>query len=110
MSEIAGQDTSLTTVKRSMATREIAAGPARAAVLKRRYDAPVEDVWDAITTPDRVDRFFLPLSGDLREGGLVRAGRARPAARSWSATPRGCCGCSGPRPTSAATATRSRSG
>ena len=69
MSEIASQDTSLTTVQRSMGTRDIAAGPARAAVLRRRYDAPVEDVWHAITTPDRVDRFFLPLSGDLREGG-----------------------------------------
>ena len=69
MNEIASQDTSLTAVQRSMGTREIAAGPARTAVLRRRYDAPVEDVWDAITTPDRVDRFFLPLTGDLRVGG-----------------------------------------
>jgi hypothetical protein len=69
MTEIAGQDTSLTVVQRSMADREIPQGSARAVVLKRRYDAPIEDVWNAITTPDRVDRFFLPLSGDLREGG-----------------------------------------
>ncbi|MBV6755784.1 SRPBCC domain-containing protein [Rhodococcus opacus] len=69
MNEIAGQDTSLTTVQRSMGNREIAEGAARTAVLRRRYDAPIDDVWNAITTPDRVDRFFLPLSGDLRAGG-----------------------------------------
>ncbi len=69
MNEIADQETSLTAVQRTMGTREIAAGSARTAVLRRRYDAPIEEVWDAITTPDRVDRFFLPLSGDLRVGG-----------------------------------------
>jgi uncharacterized protein YndB with AHSA1/START domain len=69
VNEIACQDTSLTAVQRSMGNREIAAGLARTAVLRRRYDAPIEDVWDAITTPDRVNRFFLPLSGDLRVGG-----------------------------------------
>ena len=69
MNEIAGQDTSLTTVQRSMGNREIAEGAARTAVLRRRYDAPIDEVWNAITTPDRVDRFFLPLSGDLRAGG-----------------------------------------
>jgi uncharacterized protein YndB with AHSA1/START domain len=69
VNEIAAQDTSLTTVQRSMGNREIAAGSARTAVLRRRYDAPIDDVWNAITTPDRVDRFFLPLSGELRAGG-----------------------------------------
>jgi uncharacterized protein YndB with AHSA1/START domain len=29
----------------------------------------VEDVWDAITDPDRIRRWFLPVSGDLRVGG-----------------------------------------
>lgn len=69
MNEIASQDTSLTAVQRAMGNREIPDGPARTAVLKRRYDTPIKEVWDAITTPDRVDRFFLPLSGDLRVGG-----------------------------------------
>jgi uncharacterized protein YndB with AHSA1/START domain len=69
MTEIAGQEASLGLVQRSMRDREIAQGPARAAVLGRRYDAPVDEVWRAITTPHRIDRFFLPLSGDLREGG-----------------------------------------
>ncbi|MCO1656465.1 SRPBCC domain-containing protein [Pseudonocardia humida] len=69
MNQIAGEDTSLALVQRSLRDREIAQGLARAAVLKRRYDAPVADVWSAITTPERIDRFFLPLRGDLREGG-----------------------------------------
>ena len=37
--------------------------------LQRRYPADQADVWQAITDPDRVRRWFLPLTGDLREGG-----------------------------------------
>jgi uncharacterized protein YndB with AHSA1/START domain len=40
-----------------------------AAVARRSYDAGVEDVWDAITSPERIQRWFLPVSGDLRKGG-----------------------------------------
>jgi len=29
----------------------------------------VQDVWDAITSPDRLARWFLPVTGDLRPGG-----------------------------------------
>jgi uncharacterized protein YndB with AHSA1/START domain len=38
-------------------------------LLRRSYDAPVDDVWDAVTQPDRIKRWFVPLSGDLRVGG-----------------------------------------
>jgi uncharacterized protein YndB with AHSA1/START domain len=41
----------------------------RKVVLRRRYDAPVEDVWSAWTEPERLNRWYLPVSGDLREGG-----------------------------------------
>jgi len=37
--------------------------------LTRTYDAPVEDVWDACTDPERIPRWFLPVTGDLRPGG-----------------------------------------
>jgi uncharacterized protein YndB with AHSA1/START domain len=40
--------------------------------LRRSYDAPVEDVWDACTDPDRIARWFLPVSGDLRLGGTYQ--------------------------------------
>jgi uncharacterized protein YndB with AHSA1/START domain len=56
-------------LQREVGRRRIAAGDARTAVLRRVYDAPIEEVWDAITNPKRLNRFFLPISGDLREGG-----------------------------------------
>jgi len=37
--------------------------------LSRTYDAPIDDVWDAITNAERIPRWFLPVSGDLRGGG-----------------------------------------
>src|SRR5436190_5931304 len=37
--------------------------------LRRTLDAPIEDVWDALTTPERIGRWFLPISGDYRLGG-----------------------------------------
>ncbi|OLT16097.1 ATPase [Pseudonocardia sp. CNS-139] len=40
--------------------------------LERTCDAAVEDVWDAITDPERLRRWFLPVSGDLREGGTFQ--------------------------------------
>ena len=37
--------------------------------VSRVYDTPPEDLWDACTNPGRISRWFLPVSGDLREGG-----------------------------------------
>jgi uncharacterized protein YndB with AHSA1/START domain len=52
------------------AAREVRdGGVGHAVVLRRGYDAPVEDVWDACTDPERLGRWFLPVSGDLRLGG-----------------------------------------
>jgi len=49
--------------------RRIPAGEARVAVFTRAYDAPIEDVWDACTNPDRLRRWYVPVTGDLRIGG-----------------------------------------
>lgn len=49
------------------ATRE--GQPTKIVVAGRHFDAPTSDVWDAITDPERIPRWFLPVSGDLREGG-----------------------------------------
>lgn len=54
---------------REIGQRTDAAGRTRSVVLRRRYDAEIEDVWDACTDPDRIKRWFLPVSGDLRLGG-----------------------------------------
>ena len=62
---------------REVGRRRIAAGDARTAVLRRTYDAPIEDVWAACTEPERLDRWFLAVTGDLREGGrFTLAGNA----------------------------------
>lgn len=51
---------------------DIDAGPARVAVFRRRYDAPVDDVWDACTNPDRLRRWYVPVTGELRPGGTFQ--------------------------------------
>ena len=40
-----------------------------AVVMRRTYQAEINDVWSAVTDPERVRRWFLPLTGDLRVGG-----------------------------------------
>jgi uncharacterized protein YndB with AHSA1/START domain len=48
------------------------AGEAKVVKLSRSYPADAEDVWDALTTPERLARWFLPVSGDLRVGGTYQ--------------------------------------
>jgi uncharacterized protein YndB with AHSA1/START domain len=49
--------------------RTIAAGEARVAAFQRSFDAPIEDVWDACTNPERLARWYTTVTGDLRVGG-----------------------------------------
>src|SRR3569833_1496722 len=56
-------------VTREVGTATIPAGEARTVVLRRTYDADIEDLWDAITDPERIPRWFLPVTGDLKLGG-----------------------------------------
>ncbi len=56
-------------VRRHVGSRVLDAGEARTVTVVRTYDAPVEDLWDACTNPERIPRWFLPVSGDLRVGG-----------------------------------------
>jgi uncharacterized protein YndB with AHSA1/START domain len=56
-------------VRRSVDSRTAGDGPVHVVELRRTYDAPAEDVWDACTNPERIPRWFLPVSGDLRPGG-----------------------------------------
>ncbi|MEU5879767.1 SRPBCC family protein [Spirillospora sp. NPDC047279] len=44
----------------------------RSLLLRRRYAAPIEEVWSAITEPHRLERWFLEVGGDLRPGGWYR--------------------------------------
>lgn len=58
--------------ERDVRRRPFAGAEPHAAVLRRTYDAPVDDVWEALTTPSEIERWFLPISGDLREGGTYQ--------------------------------------
>jgi len=59
----------ITNHQRALGRRGTEEGEAYVLRLGRRYDAPVEDVWDACTDPERIARWFLPVSGDFRVGG-----------------------------------------
>src|SRR4029453_4607335 len=54
---------------RAVGDGSLPAGAAKVVTLTRSYPTDAEDVWDAITTPERGARWFLPVRGDLRLGG-----------------------------------------
>jgi uncharacterized protein YndB with AHSA1/START domain len=56
-------------VERELVVREHEGRPAQVIVATRVFDTEIEDVWDAITNRERIPRWFLPVSGDLRLGG-----------------------------------------
>ncbi|MFJ1654714.1 SRPBCC family protein [Streptomyces sp. NPDC088337] len=56
-------------VHRRVGRRAFKAAEARVVTVSQDYDAPVEDVWDACTNPERIPRWFLPVTGELRLGG-----------------------------------------
>ncbi len=56
-------------VQRSVRSLERDGKPARAVVLTRIYDTDQADLWNALTSPERLPRWFLPVEGDLRPGG-----------------------------------------
>lgn len=62
-------DRTIESVTREVDGREIEGKSARVAVIRRSYDTTVEDLWDALTHGERLPRWFLPVSGDLRLGG-----------------------------------------
>ena len=43
--------------------------PAKVVVASRTYDTSPADLWHALTDPERLPRWFAPVSGDLRQGG-----------------------------------------
>jgi uncharacterized protein YndB with AHSA1/START domain len=59
-------------VTREVSSRDHEGRTARVVVASRTYDTTIEDVWDALTNPERIPRWFLPVSGELRLGGRYR--------------------------------------
>jgi uncharacterized protein YndB with AHSA1/START domain len=59
----------ISTAQRQVGTRTLEAGEARTITISRVYATPQDDLWDACTNVERIPRWFLPVSGDLRVGG-----------------------------------------
>jgi len=43
--------------------------PAHTVVAERTYDTSIDDLWEAITSAERIPRWLLPVTGELRLGG-----------------------------------------
>lgn len=59
-------------IHREVIRRQGPDGEEVAVVIRRSYDAPIADVWDALTDPERMKRWFLPVSGDFKVGGTFQ--------------------------------------
>jgi uncharacterized protein YndB with AHSA1/START domain len=62
----------ISAVERTIGDRVLEAGTARALTASQVYDAQLEELWSACTSAERIPRWFLPISGDLRAGGRYR--------------------------------------
>jgi uncharacterized protein YndB with AHSA1/START domain len=62
-------DHQISAVRRVVGERVLEAGTARVLTASQVYDGTVEELWDACTNAERIPRWFLPISGDLRVGG-----------------------------------------
>ncbi|MFL5818163.1 MAG: SRPBCC family protein [Conexibacter sp.] len=56
-------------VTRTVRRGERAGKPTQTVVAERTYETSSEDLWDAITSAERIPRWLLPISGELRLGG-----------------------------------------
>lgn len=56
-------------VTREVRSLEYEGKPARAVVAVRTYDTDIADLWDAISSPERLPRWFAPVSGEFKLGG-----------------------------------------
>ncbi|XKH54346.1 SRPBCC domain-containing protein [Citricoccus nitrophenolicus] len=59
----------LSAVTRGLSLEDRDGEPSHVQTLEQTYPAGLEDVWEAVTTADRIARWFLPVSGDLGLGG-----------------------------------------
>ena len=59
----------LRAVDRSVSSSTRDGAPARTVTLSRQYDTTLENLWDAVTNPSRIPRWFMPITGVLELGG-----------------------------------------
>lgn len=66
MVDVNGQ---INAVRRTMGTRVLEAGEARVQTISQLYPTGIDDLWEAVTSAERIPRWFLPVSGELKLGG-----------------------------------------
>ena len=59
----------LAAVTRGIRTEDREGEPSYVQTLEQAYPASIDDVWEAVTTADRIRRWFLPVTGELEPGG-----------------------------------------
>jgi len=59
----------ISSVRRTLGSRVLEAGEARVSTISQVYDTGIDDLWTVVSTADRIQRWFLPVSGELKEGG-----------------------------------------
>lgn len=62
-------DHQINAVQRTVGDRTLDAGEARVVTISQSYETDAADLWDACTDIERIPRWFLPITGDLRVGG-----------------------------------------
>ena len=59
----------INSVRRTLGSRVLEGGEARSVTISQVYDTDPDDLWDACTNAERIPRWFLPVSGELKLGG-----------------------------------------
>ena len=59
----------INSVRRVVGSRTLESGAARVTMISQSYNSAIDDVWDACTNAERIPRWFLPVTGELRVGG-----------------------------------------
>lgn len=59
-------------IQREVRRCSVVSGEGIGVLVRRDYDAPIADCWRALAEPDRLKRWFLPVSGELRVGGTFQ--------------------------------------
>lgn len=54
---------------RQVRDTETPKGTGRSIIMRRTFDTDVHDVWEACTDAERIGRWFLPVTGELKLGG-----------------------------------------
>jgi uncharacterized protein YndB with AHSA1/START domain len=62
-------DHQLKAVQRKVEPRTIDTGEAHVVTVSQSFDTDPADLWDAVTSVERIPRWLLPISGDLKVGG-----------------------------------------